>query len=126
MNSPQQEIYDAVFKTCLDLGYSTFDYLPPDKTKLPFVFVGEQFDQDRNTKSVIFGDVQQSIHIYGTIRQRSQITQMINAIRYELRKLKKTKHFHVTAKQINGQILPDNTTSQPLLHGLIEVVFTFN
>src|SRR5699024_4673997 len=102
------------------------DYVTTDKTKLPFVFVGEQFDQDRNTKSVIFGDVQQSIHIYGTIRQRSQITQMINAIRYELRKLKKTKHFHVTAKQINGQILQDNTTSQPLLHGLVEVAFTFN
>ena len=124
--SPQQQIYNEVFKVCLALGYDTYDFVPPESAKLPFVYVGEQFDQDRNTKSVIYGDVQQSIHVYGNYRNRAQVTDMVNQIKRDLRKLRKTENFYITIRNINSQTLIDESTSQPLLHGIVEVDFTFN
>ena len=124
--SPQQQVYDEVFKTCLDLGHDTYDFLPPSSAKLPFVYVGEQFDQDRDTKTVIYGDVQQTIHIYGNYKNRRQVTDMMNSIKRELRKKRKTENYYITIRNINSQTLIDESTSQPLLHGIVEVDFTFN
>jgi len=124
--SPQQQIYNTIFSSSLGLGYATFDYLPPKEQKLPFVYVGEQFDQDRRTKTFLFGDVQQTIHIYHDIKGRGELTSMMNELKVELRKLKRTDNFYVTCKQINAQTLTDTTGNTPLLHGIIEAEFTFN
>lgn len=126
MKSPQQQIYDAVFLVAYNLGYSVFDYLPAKDAKYPFVFVGEQFDQDRTTKSIIYGRVQQRIHIYHDYKKRRELSTMTDSIKRELRKLKRTETFYISVKNIESRILPDNSTAQALLHGVIEVDFQFN
>lgn len=127
LKSPQQQIFDAVFLASLNLGYRTVDYLPASDFGYPFVFIGEQFDQDRRTKTSLFGDVQQTIHVYHDRRHRREITTMINNIKTECRKLKHTENFYLKCKNINSQIRPDNSiTSESLLHGIIEVEFTFH
>lgn len=126
LKSPQQQIYDAVFSRSLSLDYDTYDYLPAKDASLPFVYVGEQFDQDRATKSSLYGDVQQTIHIYGSHKQRRQVTTMINNLKTEIRRMKRTDNFYLNVKGINSQILIDNSTSTTLLHGIVEVEFTFN
>ena len=123
--SPQQAIYDAVFLTSLNLGYSTFDYLPANKVEYPFVYIGEQFDQDLRTKDKVYGDVQQTIHIYHTHRKRRELTDMINTLKREFRMLKKVDIYPVVCRNITGQTLLDNTSGEPLLHGIIEVEFRF-
>lgn len=120
--SPQQEIYDAVFLIAHDLGYSVFDYLPAEDEKYPFVYVGEQSDRDRVTKTSVHGRVHQSVHIYHSHRQRRELTTMINNLKAEFRKLKHTDHFYVSVKDITGQVFPE----EKLLHGFIEVEFQFN
>src|SRR5690625_629730 len=114
--SPQQQIFNEVYKVCLSLGYKTYDYLPADEVAYPFVYVGEQFDQDTATKSIIYGNVQQRIHLYHDYKKRGDMSQMMNNIKRELRKLKHTKNFYITVRNINTQILPDNTTAQSLVH----------
>lgn len=126
MKSPQQQIFDACFKVSHALGYRTFDYLPAKDAGYPFVFVGEQFDQDRATKTIIYGRVQQRIHIYHDYKKRRELTTMIDSIKRELRKLKNTESFYISVKNIESRILPDNSTAQALLHGIIEVDFQFN
>lgn len=126
MKSPQQQIFDACFKTSQALGYRTFDYLPAKDVEYPFVFVGEQFDQDKATKTIIYGRVQQRIHIYHDYKKRGELTTMIDSIKHELRKLKHTKNFYISVKNIESRTLPDNSTAQALLHGVIEVDFQFN
>lgn len=126
MKSPQQQIYDAVFLVAYNLGYSVFDYLPAKETIYPFVFIGEQFDQDRATKSIIYGRVQQRIHIYHDYKKRREVTTMMDTIKREIRKLKHTETFYLSVKNIESRILPDNSTAQALLHGVIEVDFQFN
>jgi|SRR5699024_2534985 len=124
--SPQFQLYNAVYARSLSLGYDTYDYLPAKDAKLPFVYVGEQFDQDRQTKLSLYGDVQQTIHIYGNKKQRMQVTQMINNLKTELRRMKTTDNFYVNVRGIDSQIMIDDSTSTTLLHGIVEVEFTFN
>lgn len=120
--SPQQEIYDTVFLVAHNLGYSVFDYLPAPEETYPFVYIGEQFDQDRTTKTSVYGRVQQSVHIYHSHRQRRTLTTMMNNLKAEFRKLKNTDHFYLSVKNITSQVLPE----EKLLHGFIEVEFQFN
>lgn len=126
LKSPQQQIYDAVFLASHRLGYRTYPYLPAKDAALPFVYIGEQFDQDRRTKSIIYGDVQQTIHIYHLIENRRDLTDMMNRLKEEIRKIKRTENFYVRSKRITAQTLQDTSTPQPLWHGVIEAEFTFN
>lgn len=123
---PQQQLFNAIFSASLKLGYETFDYLPPQKQALPFVFIGEQFDQDKQTKRFLYGDIQQTIHIYHDIKRRGELTEMMLYLKESIRKIKKTNDFSFTCKQVDSQTLTDTTDSIPLLHGIIETDFTFN
>lgn len=127
IKSPQQQIFDACFSVSdIKLGYDTYTFLPAKGTDYPFVYIGEQFSDDRETKSVIFGNVVQTIHIYDTYRNRRTVTDMINAIKKELRKLKHTETFYVKIKKMSSRVIPENSTAENLLHGVIEVEFQFN
>lgn len=125
--SPQQEIFTAIRGICTTLGYTVYDYLPPDGTAYPFVFVGEQFSNDQANKSAVFGTVNQTVHIYhNDYKKRGTTTTMMDAIKAEVRKLASTPHFRIRVKNISDQVLPDNTTATPLLHGVIEIEMKFN
>lgn len=126
MKSPQQQIYDAIYKASWALGYATYDYLPAKESGLPFVYVGEQFDVDLRTKDVIYGRVTQRVHLYGDYKKRGDLTGMMDALKREVRKLDRTPNFYVSVKNVNAQTLLDTTTAQPLLHGIIEFEIQFN
>ncbi len=126
LKAPQQQVYDAVFLASMNLGYRTVNYLPAKDFGYPFVFVGEQSDQDYRTKDVIYGRVQQTVHVYHSNSKRRDLTTMMNNLKTEFRKLKHTENFYVTCKSITAQTLMDNTDTEPLLHGIIEVEFQFN
>lgn len=125
LKSPQQQLYDAVFAASERLGYKTYNYLPANKVTYPFVFIGEQFDQDRKTKGLLFGDVQQTIHIYHDYKKRRELTTMMDKLKVELRKMKTLPNFRVNCKNIRARTLPDNTDTEPLNRGIIEAEFTF-
>ena len=109
------------------MGYTVFDYLPPEGTAYPFVFVGEQYSNDQANKSAVFGTVNQTVHIYhNDYKKRGTTTTMMDAIKTEVRKLKSTPHFYVRVRSMDDQILTDNTTATPLLHGVIEIALQFN
>lgn len=126
MQSPQLQIFNAIFKVSLALGYKTYDYLPAKEASLPFVYVGEQFDVDIATKSVIYGRVTQRVHLYGDYKKRLELTGMMDSLKREIRKLSKTPNFYISVKRLNAQTLLDTTSTQPLLHGIIEIEIQFN
>ncbi|SDJ19858.1 hypothetical protein [Natribacillus halophilus] len=134
LHSPKQQIYDAVFAASLSLGYDTYDYLPADGTSYPFVFVGEQINQDRQTKRFLYGEVEQTVHVYAIQRNaeqpngtnRNEFTGMIDRLQTELRKIKKTDNFNVRKLSMNDMTMIDTSTSTTLLHGVIEVRFLFH
>jgi len=124
--SPQQQLFNAIYIASLELGYDTFDYLPPSSQSLPFVHMAEQFSQDRFTKTNIFGDVQQTINIYHEYTQRAELDKMVLKLKKELRKIKKTNDFEWTLRELSDQIIDDKTDNIPLKRAIIEVNYTFN
>lgn len=125
LKSPQQQLYDAVFLASYNLGYRTFDYLPATQVGYPFVYVGEYTDQDRRTKDMIYGDMQLTLHVYHDYRKRRELTTMMDRLKIECRKLRRTDNFYVTCKRVTARTMIDNSASEPLLHGVVEVEFTF-
>ena len=149
--SPQQEIYDAIYlraekvseimaEATGEESFEVFNYLPHSNIKRPFVFIGEQFNQDIENKTVLSGDVQQTIHIYGKHTDRRKVTDIANKLQSVVRDMRNTSlditikgrpvkhegHFYTNVKRITNQTLIDNTTPETLVHMILEIEVYFN
>lgn len=124
--SRSQELFDAVYSMSLRLGYDTYDYVPGGKVPYPFVFVGEQFEQEQRTKSGTYAIVQQTIHVYHYYEQRRDLTNMVDGLKKELRQLRRSGPFYFAFKNATGRTITDNSTSDTLLHAVLEIEFRIN
>lgn len=125
--SPQQSIFTLCLMVASRIIPDTYDYLPGERTKYPFVFIGEQFAQDTRKKNVVIGSVQQTIHVYhNDYRKRGSTTKIMDDILAELRKQKKAGPYSIDLVGVSMRVFSDNTTSTPLLHGIMELNFKFN
>lgn len=128
MLEPQQALFIAVRKALEGLyPGSVYDgAIPGPETEYPFTYLGEFNQVDRETKSVIIGYIPVTIHNWhnrtdkrGTLSSRQQ------AVKDVLRAVSHPDYaFHV--RNVTSRIIPDNTTSVPLAHGIVEadVYFT--
>lgn len=125
---PQQELFTALLLQLKALGYAVYDgALPPDGTPYPFVYIGDSQQIDDANKSAVFGSVHQTIHVWhSNPKQRGTVSAMMLAIKTTCRKIGKTANFSWACRNINQRIIPDSTTKQPLLHGIIEAEFYFS
>lgn len=126
---PYQEIFNAVFKICLDSGFDTVTELPnpsdgQDLSRF-FVYVGEQYGQDEYNKSAVFGTVNQTIHVYGPIDNRINILNTLEEILYKLRRLTRTQHYYLRISNTSQRINKDTSTAVTMWHGLIDVGIKF-
>lgn len=126
---PQQELFTAVLvelrKRYPDQVYDTF--LPPEGTPYPFVYLADNQQVDVQNKTAIFGNVSQTIHVWhDNPRQRGTVSQMMLDVKRICYSLEHTEHFAWTIKNATQRILPDNTTGQPLMHGILEIEFSFS
>lgn len=126
---PQQELFTAVLvelrKRYPDQVYDTF--LPPEGTPYPFIYLADSVLTDKANKTAVFGNVSQTIHVWhDNPRQRGIVSQMLLQIKQICRHLEHTGNFSWSVQDLNQRILPDTTTNQPLLHGIVEVTFLFS
>ena len=126
---PQQELFTAVLvelrKRYPDQVYDTF--LPPEGTPYPFIYLADSNLPDRANKTAVFGIVSQTIHVWhDNPRQRGTVSQMLLQIKQICRHFEHTGNFYWSVQELNQRILPDSTTNQPLLHGIVEVTFLFS
>ena len=125
---PQQELFTALKLTLERLGYDVYDgALPPEGTAYPFVYLGDSRQDDEANKSAVFGRVLQTIHVWSsTPRNRGTVSGMLLAVKRACRQLRHTPNFAWDVTGVSQRILPDHTTAQPLLHGVLEVEFFFS
>ena len=125
---PQQELFSALLEGIKEIGYDVYDgSLPPDGTAYPFVYLADsrQVD-DASNKTAIFGDVYQTIHVWhNSPRKRGAVSSMLAAVKMTCRALHYTKSFAWDLRGVEQQILTDDTTSTPLLHGVLELEYKF-
>lgn len=125
---PQQELFIALKLGIEALGYTVYDgELPPDGTPYPFVYLGEFSQQDTELKTAVIGSVLPTIHVWSnTPRNRGTVSQMLLNIKRVCRGIAHTNNFSWCVRNVTQRMLPDNTTKTPLLHGYLEVEFSFS
>lgn len=132
--TPQQLLFDDIFKRSMHLGYDTYDYLPAASASYPFVFVGEQFNTDLRTKRFLYGSINQTVHVYAVQRNgqqshgmgRAEFTTMLESIKTEMRSIRRLERFRVRVDSVTDQVMIDTSSPTTLYHGVIEAEYTFN
>ena len=127
-NDPQQEIFSRLHFDISSKGYDVYDdYLPPENTPYPFVYMGDMQQTDDANKTAVFGNVYQTIHVWSNKPQnRGDLSKIMLEIKNICRNIDKTRNFSWFVKNVTQRIIPDNTTKTPLLHGVLEVDFKFS
>ena len=125
---PQQELFTELLLRLKEKGYDVYDtFLPPEGTPYPFIYLADSQQTDDSTKTAIFGNVYQTIHVWhNNPRQRGTVSGILLDIKEICYRLEHTANFAWMVQNMNQRILPDNTTKTPLLHGLLEVEFKFS
>lgn len=128
MCDPQQELFSKLKKDLEAKGFAVYDgFLPPEGTPYPFVYLGDSQQTDDANKSAVFGNVFQTIHVWhNNPRQRGTVSQILLEIKLTCRLIEHTKNFAWDVRDISQQIIPDNTTATPLLHGVLDVEWKFS
>ena len=122
---PQQELFSKLKMKLEALGYAVYDgFLPPEGTAYPFVYLGDMRQTDDENKSIILGNVFQTIHVWSnTPRNRGTVSKMLYDIKNVCRQIHHTQTYAWSLLHVTQNIFPDNTTKTPLLHGVLEVEF---
>ena len=117
-----QALYDGIFQKCLDLGYNTFDYLPPTTTKYTLIYLIEVSVIQKPTKNIWLGEATITINVWGDGKDRKAITNIMDDL---IKNLREVEHFKIVPKEIYMRVLKDNTTSNTLWHGILELKYKF-
>lgn len=129
MMDPQQELFTKV-KLAVEavIGKeNVYDgFLPPESTPYPFVYLGDAYQVDDANKSAIFGTVTLNVHVWhNTPEERGTVSSLMLKIKEAAMQLK-SGHYAWDYRSGQTRILTDNTTKQPLLHGVVELRFHFS
>lgn len=118
-------LFRYIYSVSQSITENTFDYLPDSTAKYPFVFIGEVFNTEVNNLE-IYGDISQTIHIYGLRTDRKTIDDWTSKMLQELRSRKSILNYNISYKNSSIRDIPDNTDVQPLIHRVLEVDFFYN
>jgi hypothetical protein len=132
---PQQELFTA-YKLALEaMGYAVYDgELPPEKSEdnpegaeYPFIYLGDFRQSDQMLKNAVTGFVYPTINVWhNNTKQRGTVSKILTDIKWVIYNLDKTKSYSWLVQSVDTNIIPDNTTKPPLLHGIVNAGLKFS
>ena len=125
---PQQELFTA-YKLALEaMGYKVFDGgLPPKDTEYPFIHFGEFRQSDQMLKNAIIGTVYPTINVWhNDEKQRGTVSKMLLDVKWVICTIDRTAGFNWLPVSLDSNIITDNTTKTPLLHGIVNAGVKFS
>jgi len=100
--------------------------LPDESQAYPFVYVGYQQNIDRITKTRFLGKTHIQIDVYAEHDRRFEVSRILNDLLNVIQHHRKTAHFTYTVVNSESQIVGDNTTDIPLIHGILELEIQYS
>ncbi|HEQ2205920.1 TPA: hypothetical protein ACP0MQ_000024 [Streptococcus pyogenes] len=122
--TPNNAFFRQIFKECLAVTKNTYDYLPNANAKYPFAYIGESSNTPSNN-SEMMGVIRQTIHVYGELKKRSEIDNVVTNLHDKIISLTSAYGYNFRVDRINEQTLPDNSDTTPLLHTVLDVYLTY-
>lgn len=121
--TPNHELFRLIYQMA-EAREKTFDFLPEAGTKYPFIYIGENTAQEAQNND-LWGTVGQTVHIYATREQRAYLDDISAYLETLVKNISGKWEYNLQHTNTNKQIIPDNTDVQPLLHGVLDVSFTY-
>lgn len=124
MKDVTQLIYDETFKQCRRFTKKVYRELPGE-VGYPFIYLGEQFEQQNETKSlyVSIGASQLTIHVYGLAAKRKEAIGLMRDLKIALRFF---RHANFSVNGVNTNIIYENPDqTETLVHGILTVDFSY-
>lgn len=120
----QEELFDRLYFFAQDeLGFDTYDSLPRDGTKYPFVEMAETDLVSDNLKNAYSGTITQTVNVWGDQDMRFMIVQMMNKLCVNR---VKSDHYIFDLKNMQKRILPDSSVPNTrLFHGILTLEFAY-
>ncbi|MDM8212785.1 phage capsid protein [Enterococcus hirae] len=128
MKSPQQTLFDELFKASLALGYATFDEKPSNNTKYPFVEFEYTQEVNLPVKAARIGNIPIVLSVWGDKRKRNQVAEMVeNLFKSAVQGLETSNYiFTLNLGASSTTIQTDTSTNQKLYRGLLELEFNYS
>lgn len=101
------------------------DEISEKNDKYPFIYVGETQQIDDFNKHGILGDVVQTIHVFNYKNKRGDVANLTNNILEIAQKFNKGKYYYFNLKDTNTNTLEENTANRPLIHKVIDCIFSY-
>ena len=120
--SASQLIYDKLFEISEELGYDTYDFLPPENTSYPFVVVQSTQLRVNPTKTLLLGDIDVYIDIYGDESSRREVANIGTNLIVAATKVN-IKGVRPLCSSTDYSIIQDQSTAVPLWHGRLFLTF---
>ena len=126
INIPDQVLYDDIFRASETLGYTTYDFLPPEGTEYPFVVVGGIQTILSPTKSRLRARVVASVDVWGKDDSRKDITVMGHNLVRVLHTDSYNKPYRVMLQEVMIDTIQDDSTPENLWRCRLEIPITYN
>lgn len=126
MIDPYQEIFEKIIELSNESGYATFDYLPDESQAYPFVYVGYQQNIDKITSTRLLGKTHIQIDVYAEHDRRFEVSQILNDLLNVIAHHRRTRNFKYAVVNSESQLMGDNTTDIPLVHGILELEIQYS
>ena len=125
---PQQEIYTAILMALQKAGYDVYEGVnPAEGTPYPFLMLGHNKQTDSATKSAILGQVRQKLNVWSNNqRARGTHSSIMAEVKAICRGIRCTHNFSWKILGMESETITDTTTSEVLLHGIIDIRFHFS
>ena len=120
----QEELFDRLYFFAQDeLGFDTYDLLPRDGTKYPFVEMAETDLVSADLKNTYSGAITQTINVWGDQDMRFLVGKMMNQLCVNRIN---SDHYTFDLKNIQKRILPDSSVPNTrLFHGILTLEFVY-
>lgn len=126
----QQELFIALKvqleKALKSKNVNVYDtFLPSEGTSYPYVYIGNsQLVDDYGNKTMILGTITQVVDVWhNNPRKRGELSEIMMIVKDVARQISRTSSFAFQISNISQRILPDTSTSEPLMHGVLELDF---
>ena len=126
MMDAQQELFTSLKLAIEETGLTVYEgNLPPSKAKFPFVMLADttQIDRLTKTRGYYMGRISQKIHVwYNDSMKRGSFSRILEDVKDACRELE-WQNTRFSMRSLNLNIVEDNSTAEPLMHGVITVEY---
>ena len=128
--SPAQELYSGLLvqlRNAFPGRVWDDSMVVPEGTPYPFIQLGSTQDlADFRAKAAFFGRVSLMVHVWqNDPKKRGDLSALMFSVRRLAARLDATSSYGWCLSGCDEQVIPDNTTKEPLMHGVLSFEFKY-